>query len=610
MGKAHVNCLALWAMFVVNSAAFANLGLLQYVSPLPGSRLVTCQTAIAIRTAHPFALLPEDSRGLFKVRGTISGQHAVQLVLSDDATTLIAKPEVPFAPGEEVSVDISQDVKEITGAGIGPYSFSFFTRPNLEELHGQIEDDIGVNNFAAAQSTLSRVIPATAAGGQLPSDFPPITITQGQGGPKTEIYISNITFDPIVNSPYLIILSCTGTPRFYRKMPDHCYDFKWQPTGVLTYYDNNIQKVVALDSSFTAVDTFQCGNGYVTDPHECRLLPGGHVILMSYDPEPVRMDTVVEGGDPYAIVLGLVIQELDQQKNVVFQWRSWDHLAITDAEGVNFLAQTIDYVHGNAIELDDDGNLLLSARHMSQIIKINRQTGDVIWRWGGKKNEFRNVGDDSRFSYQHAPRKLPNGHILIFDNGNMRPDQYSRVVEYNLDEQNKVATLVWEYRHSPDIYTFAMAYADRLADGKTVIGWGATNPTVTMIDSSKTVLFEMSFPAGVFSYRAYGFPPLPGSPLTSTAGVAPHQFVLLQNYPNPFNPSTTIGFGIAGLGSRWVNISVYDLLGRKVAELVNGMEEGGYHEVTFDGSGLASGVYIYRITAGDFIQARKLVLLR
>jgi hypothetical protein len=80
----------------------------------------------------------------------------------------------------------------------------------------------------------------------------------------------------------------------------------------------------------------------------------------------------------------------------------------------------------------------------------------------------------------------------------------------------------------------------------------------------------------------------------SPAGT-PTEFSLSQNYPNPFNPSTTIGFGISGPGSSWVKLAVYDMLGREVAVLVNDRREAGYHEVRFDGSGLSSGVYFYRI---------------
>ena len=94
-----------------------------------------------------------------------------------------------------------------------------------------------------------------------------------------------------------------------------------------------------------------------------------------------------------------------------------------------------------------------------------------------------------------------------------------------------------------------------------------------------------------------------------TIGVsAPQKFALAQNYPNPFNPATTIRYGLPARSH--VTLSVYNTLGERVIDLINGDIDAGYHEVKFDGSGLASGVYFYRLQAGTFVEAKKLVLLR
>jgi len=90
--------------------------------------------------------------------------------------------------------------------------------------------------------------------------------------------------------------------------------------------------------------------------------------------------------------------------------------------------------------------------------------------------------------------------------------------------------------------------------------------------------------------------------------VIPGQFSLLQNYPNPFNPSTSIKYNIPK--QSFVKLTVYDILGREITTLVNGMKKPGPYEVTFDGTGYASGVYIYKIEAGDFTDVKKMVLLK
>jgi hypothetical protein len=88
----------------------------------------------------------------------------------------------------------------------------------------------------------------------------------------------------------------------------------------------------------------------------------------------------------------------------------------------------------------------------------------------------------------------------------------------------------------------------------------------------------------------------------------PVNFALQQNYPNPFNPTTGIRFQVSGVSA--VTLTVYDILGREVALLVNEKKAPGVYQVEFDGTGLASGVYIYRMTAGTYVQARKMLLLK
>ncbi len=89
-------------------------------------------------------------------------------------------------------------------------------------------------------------------------------------------------------------------------------------------------------------------------------------------------------------------------------------------------------------------------------------------------------------------------------------------------------------------------------------------------------------------------------------GKFPTSFALFQNYPNPFNPSTTLRYGIPRNSS--VSLRVYNTLGQMISQLVNGEQQAGYHEVRFDGSNLASGVYFYRLQAGQFVETRKFIL--
>jgi hypothetical protein len=110
-------------------------------------------------------------------------------------------------------------------------------------------------------------------------------------------------------------------------------------------------------------------------------------------------------------------------------------------------------------------------------------------------------------------------------------------------------------------------------------------------------------------YSAFAFIGTPSGVASVTEGqVIPGKFRLEQNYPNPFNPSTTITFALPK--SSVVQLTVYDMLGREVALLVNETRGAGLYEVKFDASNLSSGVYLYKLQAGDLVQTRKLLLLR
>ena len=90
--------------------------------------------------------------------------------------------------------------------------------------------------------------------------------------------------------------------------------------------------------------------------------------------------------------------------------------------------------------------------------------------------------------------------------------------------------------------------------------------------------------------------------------VLPEQYVLSQNYPNPFNPSTQIHYALPEVTH--VTLEVFNNVGQKVMELVNGQKSAGYHTATFDATGLSSGVYLYKLTTTIFTQTKKMLLIK
>ncbi|MCC6865482.1 MAG: aryl-sulfate sulfotransferase [Ignavibacteria bacterium] len=319
------------------------------------------------------------------------------------------------------------------------------------------------------------------------------------------------------------------------------------------------------------------------------------------------MSLIIPGGHTNATVIGLIVQEIDQQNNVLFQWRSWDHMQITDATQENLLDSVIDYVHGNAIEPDNDGNLLISSRHLDEITKINKTTGAIIWRLGGKNNMF-TINDDIPFSHQHDIRRISNGNITFFDNGNFRFPEYSRAAEYSLDETNHIATRVWQFHRDPQAISSWGGNAQRLPNGNTLIAWGGCVNTVTEVKHDGTVVFEGSYVPGIFTYRGYKYD-WESSPIgINSENNSPLEFKLMQNYPNPFNPETNIKFLLNK--SAETTVKIYDISGKEVMNCFSGFLNSGSHTIKINGSSLSSGVYIYKLVSGKYQAAAKMILIK
>lgn len=145
-----------------------------------------------------------------------------------------------------------------------------------------------------------------------------------------------------------------------------------------------------------------------------------------------------------------------------------------------------------------------------------------------------------------------------------------------------------------------------LFDGTTTTTWYTTTLPVFLQHGVDTVTIGLFW--GWMSFDYLGVPTNVLTSVPSQPAVLPLAFGLQQNYPNPFNPTTVIRG--QWTGDSWVTLNVYDVLGRKVAELANGRYPAGKYSFTFNGSGLASGVYFYRLTAGGHTSTMKMMLMK
>jgi Arylsulfotransferase (ASST)/Ser-Thr-rich glycosyl-phosphatidyl-inositol-anchored membrane family len=499
----------------------------EYIFPKPNSHFVSAGANIILRPGKPIDVSSMSGPSAVAVEGAVSGTHSGRTILSDDHKTIVFNPDRPFMENERIIVTVSAGLRTVDGASIDGYRFEFRT---------SAQGTISASAAAAVESSLpggeesrARQQSMTAVLDSLPADFPSITINALDNPAPGELFMAPFIGAgvPVTNANYLAVLDNAGKPLAIKRIGlginPFPYMFKAEPNGVYSYIDRTptTTSVKILDTLFTVTDTYPKGDPAAMSHADFHLLPNGHALVLYFDKKTIDMSLIVKGGNPAASVQGTLVQEFDLQKNVVFQWSSFDYQAITDTYE-DTLAAAIDYSHANNVTLDTDGNILLSNRHLSEITKIDRNTGEIIWRLGGKHNEFTFLNEHQEnaplfFSYQHHIQRLANGNITFFDNGNQKSLHYSRAVEYKIDEVKKTVQLVWEYRHTPDIYASAQGCVQRLANGNTLIGWGDAgidgSPSITEVHPDKSTAFELTLPKGNRSMQVYRLPYRSGRPV-------------------------------------------------------------------------------------------------
>jgi hypothetical protein len=165
-----------------------------------------------------------------------------------------------------------------------------------------------------------------------------------------------------------------------------------------------------------------------------------------------------------------------------------------------------DYFHINAIDVAPDGNLVVSARNTWAAYKIDRRTGRVLWRLGGKKSDFA-LGPGARFEWQHDVREHAGGLVSLFDNAAAPQEEpESRALLLSLDRKRKRASLVRAYKHRPEpVLSHFLGNTQLLSTGGVFVGWGGS-PYVTEFARAGAIVFDARLPHGGQSYRAFRFP--------------------------------------------------------------------------------------------------------
>lgn len=274
---------------------------------------------------------------------------------------------------------------------------------------------------------------------------------------------------------------------------------------------------VILDQSYRVVARLPAGGGRQSDLHEFLLTPQNTALVTSYEVRPWDLTSV--GGPAAGKVIGGVVQELALPSGrVLFEWRSLDHVAVEETHAV-FAGHPLDYFHVNSIDLTADGGLLVSARNTWGVYKVSRESGQVLWRLGGKKSDF-TMGKGTVFAWQHDARHHGNGLVSIFDDGAApQVEPQSRALLIRLDGKRGRANLVRQYTHRPGrLVSQFMGNAQVLGNRNVLVGWG-NEPYVTEFGPDGSIVFDAKLPDEGQNYRAFRFQWV-GLPVTRPALVA------------------------------------------------------------------------------------------
>jgi hypothetical protein len=468
------------------------------VFPVPGSRVAPPRTQITFRGLNALSL------PAITVTGSVSGRHAGTVAGDSDGRGGSFLPSQPFVAGETVTVSTPLN---IAGARNGTYSFTVATPAH-----------------AIPYRPAQRVSRTTGDVWRFRSrvDLAPAAMKLQKNSSQAEqqdIFVAP-QFGPVQNGPE--ILDASGNLVWFDRVTpgDAAADFRvqrYKGRPVLTWWQGytdaglGVGEDVIYDSTYTPVATVNAGNGLSADLHEFQLTPSGTALVTAY--YPVVWDSRSVHGNKQEVVLDGVVQEIDIPTGLVlFQWDSLDHVPVSDTyESLPRqdakVRNPFDYFHVNSVQVDTDGNLIVSGRNTWAAYKVNRRTGVVMWILGGRRSSFK-MGPGTGFAFQHdvRVRAFNDEYVTVFDDGAGPPQIHtqSRGLKLKLNLKRMTATTAFQHDHSPPLLSAFEGNYQQLPDANDLLGWGQ-QPYFSEYGTHGQLLVDGRFVGNTSSYRVYKF---------------------------------------------------------------------------------------------------------
>ena len=278
----------------------------------------------------------------------------------------------------------------------------------------------------------------------------------------------------------------------------------------------NEGRLTEMTSLGEVVNRFEPRGQWGVPHHDVTVLDDSRVIYPSR--KFIVFDDSVNGGATQTRFRVDHLRVWDRESGRVKQ--VWDAMEAWDILDPNQMAPgiarqhdraAVSWVHLNSVSSGPLGNFILSFRHRNQVISLSPDFRTIEWQLNGPDSDYEFPNPADRFYAQHTAAQLANGNVLIFDNGNDRPEaeggEYSRALELRLDAAAGTAVKVWEYRPDPDIYSSGLGSAYRLRNGNTLVRFPrrrlTDRPLLTAeVDAAGNEVFRLE--PLLAGYRAYG----------------------------------------------------------------------------------------------------------
>ena len=313
-----------------------------------------------------------------------------------------------------------------------------------------------------------------------------------------------------------MIVDAHGDLVWFRPLPAHHWLTNlqvrtWRGEPVLTWWEGHlvggygVGEAVIADTSYRELHRVRAARGRTVDLHEFQLTEQGTALFTCTPPTLIR-DLSPAGGPSSGQVIESVFQEIDVASGrLIREWKGLDHVGVQETYRTTFAP--LDYLHVNSLDVLPDGHLLMSARNTWCVYKLDRVTGEVIWRLGGKRSDF-TMGPHTQFAWQHDARSHEGGRITLFDDGFdgvTRSHKVSRGLVLGVAEPQRAVTLGHSDISPSSLLSSGMGNTQLLPNGNLLVGFG-DDPYSTEFSPAGEVVANLRMPQGQHSYRSFRLP--------------------------------------------------------------------------------------------------------